>query len=199
MKIVIFFYLPTSKHIEDWDSYLISPVFPVAPVCPGQLSWVMALGSERHRGRGLEIRVGIPVSGTIYYDTQYSDDNNTAENNFNIITPTAELIQLPRSLNFEVQYLSLSPLFLAVIIRVAQGVMVAQGNTWPDSASRDTDRGEIGIKLSLICNDITLWALPSRIIHVNLLKTLLEIHELRIGFTENAYVFNFRIYVCHFI
>ena len=125
----------------------------------------MALGSRRHRGRGLETRVGIPVSGTIYYDTKYSDDNNTAENNFNIITRSWIDPVAPEHEFWSSIYECYLPsfLFLPVIIRVAQGVMVAQGNTWTDSASRDTNRGEIGIKLSLICNHITLWALSSRI------------------------------------
>ena len=128
-------------------------------MCPGQLSWVMALGSRR-RGQGLEIRarVGIPVSGTIiYYDTKYSNDNT--ERTILTSSPSTQLIQLPWSLNFKMQYyLSSLPM-----IRVAPRVMVAQGNTWPGAASWDTERGEIGIKLSLICNHITLWALSSRI------------------------------------
>ena len=115
---------------------------------------------EQETGRGLEIRarVGIPVAGTIYYDTKYSDDNN-AQNNFNIITHTwTDHVALKP----EYYKVSIYPLSIPVI-SVAPGVMGARGNTWPGSASRDTDRGEIGIKLSLICNHITLWALSSRI------------------------------------
>ena len=66
---------------------------------------------EQETGRGLEIRarVGIPVAGTIYYDTKYSDDNN-AQNNFNIITHTWTDHVALKPEYYEVQYLSLSSL-----------------------------------------------------------------------------------------
>ena len=62
---------------------------------------------EQETGRGLEIRtrVGIPVAGTIYYDTKYSDDNN-AQNNFNIITHTWTDHVALKPEYYEVQYIS---------------------------------------------------------------------------------------------
>ena len=67
---------------------------------------------EQETGRGLEIRtrVGIPVAGTIYYDTKYSDDNN-AQNNFNIITHTWTDHVALKPEYYEVQYFSLSSLY----------------------------------------------------------------------------------------